>query len=134
MTSAATLKREAIATELRTALADLPGGWSAYASQRDVVSLPCVVVGARDPYREPLAFRSDATGRQAERLNLWVGIFVRRDAGNEALDIIDEAFERVLEALDAVDFSCAWSSLSEPAGQEVAGAQVISASVDVEAL
>lgn len=131
MTSLSTTKREAIATALRTQFADMPGGWAVFASQRDTVSLPCVVIGARDPYREPLTLK-DSSGVQKERLNLFAGVFIRRDAGNEALDLFDEACDRVLAALHAVSYPCGWGSFSAPGGLDVDGTPALAASLDFE--
>lgn len=134
MTSVHTTRREAIATALRTTFADMPTGWVVYAQQQDVVSLPCVVVAPRDPYRVPLAF-ADATGAQREQTNLFVGMYVRRDAGNTATDVFDEAGDRVLAAfalVQAAGHSVGWESIDAPAGDQVAGVDILMSTVDIE--
>jgi hypothetical protein len=132
VTSLAITKRQAIATALKTEFADMPGGWSVYPSQQDTVSLPCVVVGARDPYRQPLTFADAEDGRQREQLNLFIGLYHRRDTGNTALDIFDEACDRVLAALASVTYSCGWDSFTPPGGLEVDGVPALGSSVDIE--
>lgn len=133
MTSAAITKREAIATAMRTTFADLPGAWTVYASPRDIKSLPAAVLSPREPYREPITFLVDpSTGEVNERMSLTVNMVIRRAAGNEALDLFDEACERVKAALRAVTYSCIWASLRLIGPVDVEDMPALGAAMDIE--
>lgn len=132
MTSTAITKREAIATGLRTTFADLPGAWTVYAAPRDIKSLCAVVLSPRNPYRTPMTFVDPSTGKQNERINLTANLFIRRDMGNEGLDMFDEACDRVLGALSAISYSCAWSAMNLLGEVDVNDLPAIGAAIDIE--
>lgn len=134
MTSAAITKREAIATAMRTTFADLPGAWTIYAAPTDIKSLPAVVLSPRSPYRSPTTFLiNPSTGAVNEQLNLTANLFIRRDAGNEALDLFDEACDRVIQALASVSgYSCAWDAMTLLGPVDVDDLPSLGASIDIE--
>lgn len=132
MTSLATTKRETVTTAIRTSIEALDGGWAAYPSPADIVSLPCVVLGPGEPYRQRLTLGDFGTSR--ERLRLVAHVFVNRAVGHEALDMFDDAADAVLEALDSVSYSTDWTAVRPVGEVEVNGHEALGASIDIEVL
>lgn len=132
MTSAAITKREAVASAIRTAVESLEGGWAAYASPVDVVSLPCVLIGPGEPYRERMTMGLQGTFR--ERIRLTGNVFLNRATGNTALDIFDEAADAVIGALEDVSYSTDWKGMRLLGEVEVNGHDALGAVIDIEVL
>lgn len=110
MTSAAITKRNAVATAIRTNVEALEGAWAVYASPVDVTSLPCVVIGPDEPYRQQDTFGT--FGNNREKLRLIGHVFLNRATGNTALDMFDEAFDAVMDAVDGLDYSTRWGDIT----------------------
>lgn len=132
MTSLAITKRTAVTSAIRTKVEALPGGWAAYPSPVDVVSLPCVVVAPGEPYRERLTLGAFGTSR--ERIRLVGHVFLNRATGNDALDMFDEATDAILGALDAVLYSTDWVGMRPVGEVEVNGHDALAARIDIEVL
>lgn len=132
MTALATLKRQAVATAVGTGLASLEGGWTAYASPVDSVSLPAAVLGPGEPYREPLTFGDFGTA--GERMRLTLHLLAKRATGNTALDAFDEAQDAVFAALEDVTYPTRWATTRVTGEVEVSGEAALGAQIDIEVL
>lgn len=132
MTSAATLRRQAVTTAIRAGVGALSGGWSAYPSPADVLSLPAVVVAPGDPYREPITFGQEGTYR--ERMRLVAHLLLARSQGDTALDQVDAAQDAVFAALDGVPYSTRWSATRVAGTVDVDGIPALAATIDIEVL
>lgn len=131
MTSAAITKREAVATAIRAGIATVPGAWAVYANPADIVSLPAVVIGPGEPYRERMTF---GPGLAKERIRLTAWLFVNRAVGGGALDLFDEAADAVIGALDTATYSCAWSGMDPQGSVTVGEVDALAATIDIEVL
>lgn len=117
-------ERAAVATAIR---AVVPTGWAVYASPPSSFSAPCLILGPGEPYREPHTYRR-------ERLQLRATVLVQVAAGNLALDVIDDALDDVLPAINALG-DIAWERVTN-IGEvtNTGGADYISAQVDIVVL
>jgi len=130
MTSAVVTARGGFATALRAGVASLPGGWAVYAAPQDVTSVPALVIGPGSPYREPTTFGGASA---KEQVNLVLHGFVRRDAGNDALDLMDEAWDDVKTVLGAMP-SADWSGMTPEGAVDVNGIPALGFTADVSVL
>jgi hypothetical protein len=114
--------RATIATGLRNALG---ANWAVFASPPETPSVPCVVIRPGSPYRELNTYR-------LQRMRLRLEVILQRALGAEALDVIDDAIDDVLTALDALSISVGWSG-AEPTGLvEVNGVEYLTATIDID--
>ena len=132
MTSLATTKREAVAAAIRTAVEELEGTWSTYGSPVDVYSLPAVVIGPGDPYREQSTFGN--FGENRETLRLIAHVFINRASGNTALDIFDVAADAIMEAVDGVSYSTRWADVTLSGVVTVGETEALGAAIQIEVL
>jgi hypothetical protein len=114
--------RASIATGLRNALG---ANWAVFASPPEAPSVPCVVIRPGSPYRQLNTYR-----QQTMRLRLEV--LVQRAVGDGYLDVIDDAIDDVLTALDALSISVGWSGADPTGVIEVNGVEYLSATIDID--
>ena len=86
--------REMVAAAIRDA-GVLPDGWVVYASPPRTPLIPCVVVGARNPYRTLETFTR-------ERVGLRVSVLMSIDAGLDGLDTVLDVIVPVLWDVETV--------------------------------
>jgi hypothetical protein len=113
--------RELVASIASNALG---AGWAGWASPPEQTHAPAIVVGPRDPYREPGTFC-------AEVVNLRLTVLAPRVQGQAGLDVIDAALD-TLRAAFAGEQAINWERVGTIApGLDVGGVDLITAGVDV---
>lgn len=114
--------RAAIATALRSAL---PDGWAVYTQMHDNPSVPCVAILPRVPYRVLQTLTR-------QRMHLRLAIIVNRAAGSDYLDVVDDALDDVIGALDTASVSIGWAGAEVGGVETVNGVEYLTASIDVD--